>query len=137
MSTASLLYLCPEGEYDPGKHPSLGKEDNASNGTCVKLASCETDPISEITNTIKNFLKDVKKVLAFAGNIGNEIQAAAGILKDLGGLLVGSLMNKLTEKLKELIQQGITSLLASTGGLALPSIIALGPAVQALIKGIV
>ena len=137
MATAAALSLCPEGDYNPNNNPYNGLQDNESNGTCVKLASCETDPVSEITNTIKNFLRDVKQVLAFAGNIGNEIQAAAGILKELGGLLVGSLMNKLTNKLKELIQQGITSLLAATGGLALPSIIALQPAVQALIKGMV
>jgi hypothetical protein len=136
-TAASLLYSCPDGDYDPGRNPSLGRDDNQSNGTCVKLAGCETDPVSEITNTVKNFLKDAKKVLSFAGNIGNEVQAAAGILKELGGLLVGSLMNRLTEKLKELIQQGVAALLASTGGLALPSIVTLKPAVQALIKGMV
>ena len=136
-TAASLLYTCPEGDYNPGTNPNIGRDDNQSNGTCVKLAGCETDPVSEITNTVKNFLKDAKKVLSFAGNIGNEVQAAAGVLKELGGLLVGSLMNKLTEKLKELIKQGVTALLASTGGLALPSIIALKPAVQGLIKGMV
>ena len=137
MASAAALSLCPEGDYVPSYDPNRGAQDNASNGTCVKLAKCETDPVSEITNTIRNFLKDAKKVLAFAGNLRSEINAAAGILKEVGGMLVGSLMNSLTNKLKKLIEEGVKALLASTGGLALPSIIALQPAVQALIKGIV
>jgi len=137
MASAAALSLCPQGDYIPYLDPNRGAQDNASNGTCVKLAKCETDPISEITNTIRNFLKDAKKVLAFAGNLRSEISAAAGILKDVGGMLVGSLMNALTNKLKKLIEEGVKALLASTGGVALPSIIALQPAVQALIKGMV
>ena len=61
-TAASLLYTCPEGDYNPGTNPNIGRDDNQSNGTCVKLAGCETDPVSEITNTVKNFLKDAKKV---------------------------------------------------------------------------
>jgi len=136
MATAAALSICPTGSYIPGNDPNRGADDNNANGTCVKLAKCETDPVSEITNTIRNFLRDVKKVLAFAGNLRSEIFAAAGILKEVGGMLVGSLMNALTEKLKRLIKDGITSLLASTGGLALPSLIALGPAMNALMEGI-
>jgi len=137
MATAAALSICPTGSYIPGNDPSRDKDDNASNGYCVQLAKCETDPVNKITNTIRNFLRDVKKVLAFAGNLRSEIYAAAGILKEVGGLLVGSLMNALTEKLKKLIEEGIKALLASTGGLALPSIIALGPAMKALIEGMV
>ena len=137
MASAAALSICPTGSYIPDNDPSRDKDDNASNGYCVQLAKCETDPVNKITNTIRNFLRDVKKVLAFAGNLRSEIYAAAGILKEVGGLLVGSLMNALTEKLKKLIEEGIKALLASTGGLALPSIIALGPAMEALMKGMV
>lgn len=136
MASAAALSICPVGSYVLENDPNRGKPDNASNGYCVQLAKCETDPVNKITNTIRNFLKDVKKVLAFAGNLRSEIFAAAGILKEVGGMLVGSLMNALTEKLKRLIKDGITSLLASTGGLALPSLIALGPAMKALMEGI-
>src|SRR5210317_922603 len=120
----------PNGDYDPTKDKYRITPDNASNGYCVQLAKCETDPVNKISNTIRNFLRDVKKVLAFAGNLRSEIYAAAGILKEVGGLLVGSLMNALTEKLKKLIEEGVKALLASTGGLALPSIIALQPAMR-------
>jgi hypothetical protein len=129
--------LNPDGDYIPGNDPSRGKDDNASNGYCVQLAKCETDPVNKITNTIRNFLRDAKKVLAFAGNLRSEIYAAAGILKEVGGMLVGSLMNALTEKIKKLVKEGVEALLASTGGLALPSIIALQPAMRALIEGMV
>ena len=134
--TAAALGLCLEGSYKPDIDPNRGKPDNASNGYCVQLAKCETDPINEITNTIRNFLRDAKKVLAFAGNLRSEIYAAAGILKDVGGMLVGSLMNALTNKIKKLVKEGVEALLASTGGLALPSIIALKPAMKALMEGI-
>lgn len=129
--------LNPNGDYLYINNPYEGREDNASNGYCAQLAKCETDPVNKITNTIRNYLRDVRKVLAFAGNLRSEIYATAGILKEVGGLLVGSLMNALTEKLKRLIQDGIKALLASTGGLALPSLIALGPAMEALMKGMV
>lgn len=125
----------PNGDYDPTKDKYRITPDNASNGYCVQLAKCETDPVNKISNTIRNFLRDAKKVLAFAGNLRSEIFAAAGILKELGSMLIGSLMNALTEKLKRLIKDGITALLASTGGLALPSLIALGPAMNALMEG--
>jgi hypothetical protein len=125
----------PNGDYDPTKDKYRITPDNVANGYCVQLAKCENDPVNKISNTIRNFLRDAKRVLAFAGNLRSEIFAAAGILKELGSLLVGSLMNALTEKLKKLIKDGITSLLASTGGLALPSIIPLKTAMDALMEG--
>jgi hypothetical protein len=123
------------GDYNQGNNPNENKPDNIANGYCVQLAKCENDPVNKISNTIRNFLRDAKKVLAFAGNLRSEIYAAAGILKELGSLLIGSLMNALTNKLKKLIKDGITAAIAGSGGLALPSLIALGPAMEALMEG--
>ena len=85
-------------------------------------------------NKVKNFTNDAQAVLAFGGSLSEEIEAAAGVLKNVAGMLVGSLVNKLMDKLKELMEKGINSLLKATQGLGISEILGLEGAVSQLSK---
>ena len=135
MAQAAALSNCPIGDYNSLNNPNTYSVDNADNGYCALLAQCEQDPVQRIINKLKNFTNDAQQVLAFGGNLSEEIEAAAGVLKNLGGLLVGSLVNKVLDKLKQLIEQGINALLKATDGLGIGEILGLEGAVDALVNG--
>jgi len=134
MAQAAALSNCPIGDYNPLLNPNTNAVDNADNGYCVLLAQCEQDPVQRMINKVKNFTNDAQAVLAFGGSLSEEIEAAAGVLKNVAGMLVGSLVNKLMDKLKELMEQGINSLLKATNGLGISEILGLEGAVSQLSK---
>ena len=134
MAQAAQLSFCPEGQYIPTLDPNRRAVDYIDNGYCALLAQCEQDPIQRIINRIKNYMNKAAAILAVAGNISEEIDIVAGVIKNLGSQLVTGLVNKLMERLKELMEQGISSLLAANP-LAIDEILGLEGPVDALSKG--
>lgn len=131
------LRVCPIPEYDPQYDPNQTQGDYEGNALPLVMAQCKKDPIKDMTNEFKKFIGTVGAFLSIPGQLRQEIFASAGIIKEIAGGLVAGLMNALQKKLKKVIEEGVIAFLAATGGLGLPKLIALIPAVSALEKGII
>ncbi len=131
------LRVCPIPEYDPQYDPNQTQGDYEGNALPLVMAQCKKDPIKDMTNEFKKFIGTVGAFLSIPGQLRQEIFASAGIIKEIAGGLVAGLMNALQKKLKKVIEEGVIAFLAATGGLGLPKLIALIPAVNALEKGII
>jgi hypothetical protein len=131
------LRVCPTPSYDPALDPNNTQPDYGGNGVPIQMAQCKKDPIKDMINEFKKFIGTVGAFLSIPGQLRQEIFASAGILKEIAGGLVAGLMNALTKKLKKVIEEGVIAFLAATGGLGLPKLIALIPAMSALEKGLV
>ena len=85
--------------------------DTAGCGETVQTAdTCKKNPISRMTTEIEKFLNRVQKFALAGQNLENEIRATADILKTSANQFVGTLIEKLFDKLEKEGQKGLDKL---------------------------
>lgn len=91
---------------------TAGKKcDQAGCGESVQPAdTCKKNPISRMSNEIEKFLTRVQKFALAGQNLENEIRATADILQTSANQFVGTLIEKLFDKLEKEGQKGLDKL---------------------------
>ena len=85
--------------------------DTAGCGESVQTAdTCKKNPISRMTTEIEKFLNRVQKFALAGQNLENEIRATADILKTSANQFVGTLIEKLFDKIEKEGQKGLDKL---------------------------
>jgi|14BtaG_2_1085337.scaffolds.fasta_scaffold00925_5 hypothetical protein len=98
----------------PNTSTKTKKPDNAGNGTKVLTAdTCQTNPISEMANVVENLASKVENLTLAGTNLANEVRLAADIIEVQANRFVGTMIEKLFDKLETLGQTGLKALYAA------------------------
>jgi len=93
------------------------KPDQAGTGAPVLTAdTCNKNPISRVANEIEKLLLKVQKFALAGQNLENEIRAAAEIIKTAANQFVGTLIEKLFDKIEDLGKKGLKALYTAAYG---------------------
>ena len=93
------------------------KPDQAGTGTPVLTAdTCNKNPISRVANEIEKLLLKVQKFALAGQNLENEIRASAEIIKTIANQFVGTLIEKLFDKIEDLGKKGLKALYTAAYG---------------------
>jgi hypothetical protein len=108
-------FLSESNEQHNTSQPTPGttgtKPDQAGTGESVQPAdTCKKNPISRMTTEIEKFLNRVQKFALAGQNLENEIRATADILKTSANQFVGTLIEKLFDKIEKEGQKGLDKL---------------------------
>lgn len=108
-------FISESNEQHNTSQPTPGtagkKCDQAGCGESVQPAdTCKKNPISRMSNEIEKFLTRVQKFALAGQNLENEIRATADILQTSANQFVGTLIEKLFDKLEKEGQKGLDKL---------------------------
>ena len=92
----------------PGTGGGTKKPDNAGTGTRVLTAdTCKLNPISEMANVVENLASKIERLALTGTNLANEVKLAADIIEVQANRFVGTMIEKLFDKLEGLGQKGL------------------------------
>mgnify|MGYP001366680174 FL=1 len=91
---------------------NVGKPiDQSGSGKKVIVAdTCTSNPISQIANVVENLAARVEEFALTGTNLANEVRAAADIIEVTANRFVGTMIEKLYDKLEGLGQKGLLKL---------------------------
>ena len=91
---------------------NVGKPiDQSGSGKKVIVAdTCKSNPISQIANVVENLAMRVEEFALTGTNLANEVRAAADIIEVTANRFVGTMIEKLFDKLEGLGQKGLLML---------------------------
>jgi len=91
---------------------NVGKPiDQSGSGKKVIVAdTCKSNPISQIANVVENLAMRVEEFALTGTNLANEVRAAADIIEVTANRFVGTMIEKLFDKLEGLGQKGLLKL---------------------------
>ena len=92
---------------------TAGQEQAGVNESVQPADTCRKNPISRMTNEIEKFLGRVQKFSLAGQNLENEIRATADILQTSANQFVGTLIEKLFDKIEKEGQKGLEALYKS------------------------
>ena len=104
-----------ESQPTPNTSPKTAKPDNVAAAKIKVLTAdtCQTNPISEIANVVENLAGKVESLALAGTNLANEVRLAADLIEVQANRFVGTMIEKLFDKLEGLGQQGLKALYAA------------------------